>query len=1020
MKKLILIILIISSYFVLLAYEPFFVEDPAISPDGELITFVYMNDLWEVPYEGGVARRLTALQDRAYRPSYSPDGQWITFYSDRDGRPRFYRIPTIGGPSELITKEEFSFCDWFPDGNSVLGILGNPGEPASFIKYDFNGKRPLEITEVAESFASVSRDGKKIVFNRRGLPYRPAYQGSHNGDLWLYDISSSKFTRLTDTPLTERYPVFSMINPDRIYFAGSDSVNFQLYYIDNFDTTTKTQITNLTDWSARDISIARDNDRIVFEYFNEIWRYNPDNKTTEKVIIEIYEDNFPYPLEHNTFKNELTTAYISDDQNLLVFSHKFDLFAVPVKGGDVKQITFNQKGIEDIVIMDDNETIYFTSSVKGIPKLYKVNIKNPENIQLISWSENKYIQSLSKNKQGELVVRYDTDNERLLFSTIDLSNKISDVLPNEPLASMPLKALNSTKMIYTLLNRSNWNRTIRIRDIKSNTYSDIFFSTKYVGNLTLNETESHLFFNFGNDIHMVSLVNEKEIKENNWDKILKSQTTSQAKQIKADEINWDINFENFNIRRKELVSEPGFSYPLFATKDSTLFYIQNHNSNRILKKVNFDGSKREEVFNFRGNVSSHQLTTDQNFIYYILNNKLQKLNVKNKQTDLITFEYDYSFNRETLNKEIFEHVWGRFGHNFYDPEMHGQDWELIFETFSSYTNEIRDVSILQKIVDEMIGRVNASHTGYYPRSENSRTGLNRAYAGFVPDYSTRLPIGIRIKKIYHGSELAQKYNISENDIILEINEQPINAETEITPLFVNQLNKDISFRIQTSKGIVNATVKGISARDQFQLQYDDQVLNNYKLVQTKTEGRIGYLHIQGMNQPSLRKFEQDFLAVNVNTDGMIIDVRGNGGGNIHDDLVDIITRKQNAFTYSRYWSTEPRPTPHNIYQKPIVCLIDEDSFSDAEIFGVLFKDLNLGPVIGMPTSGSVIGTGSVSFMDGSSMRMPSSGWFRMNMENMELTGAKPDIYVPMLPEHIVKRDDPQLKKAIEVLLEMIK
>lgn len=1035
MKKFIISLIISYLIISLYSYEPFFMDDPAISPDGELICFVYQDNLWEVPFEGGVARRLTAGSDRIYRPAYSPDRQWIFFHSDRKGRANLFKIPAVGGNAQLVSKEEFLFCDWYPNeagifnSDNILGLMTNPGEENSFVRFTNNGLRPLEITEIAESFASVSNNGRYIVFNRRGYPYRMAYEGSHNGDLWLYDVKNKDFARLTETPLTERYPKFSRVNENRIYFLASNGNHFQLCYMEDFNDSTRVQLTNFTEWSPRDISIAHENDRIVFEFFNELWRWDPDKQVAEKVLIEILEDNLPIAYEINNLKNELTDFYISDNNELLVFTHKYDLFAVPVKGGNVKQLTFNQKGIENIVIMNDNETIYYSSHVKGMPKLFKVNINtavsnnNNEMNNIVKWSEDKYIQSLSKNKQGDLVIRFDKGNERLLFATINQSGKLTEIFPDESLASMPLKSDTYNKYIYTLLNRSNWNRTIRIKDAKSNSYRDIFYSTKYVGNLLLSDDETRLFFNIGSDIYTVNLISETDKKDNNWDNILKAGSTAGGTTKKSttslDNNDWDINLHNFNIRSKEIVSDGGFCYPLFATADSTLFYVQRINNNRFLKKVRFDGTKKEEVFNFRSDTSTHQVDKDKRNIYYVQNKNLQRLNINSKKTDLITFEYSYKYDINRLNEEIFKQVWAKFGHNFYDPEMHNQNWDELYNIFSEYAKDIYSPSVLRKVIDEMIGRVNASHTGFYPRREENDKSLNRVYAGFVPDYSERLPVGIRIKKIYHGSELYQNYSIRTHDIVLEINGNPIYANTEISPLFVNNIGGKISLRIQTPSGEVNANVKSLSFVEQRQLQYEDKVLNNYLKVQELTNGRIGYLHIQGMNQPSLRKFEQDFLALNVNTEAMIIDVRGNGGGNIHDQLVDIIKKSQYAYTYSRYFGIEPRPTPHNIYQKPIVCLIDEDSFSDAEIFGVLFKDLNFGKVIGMPTSGSVIGTGTVNFMDGSSMRMPSSGWFRMNMQNMEFNGAVPDIRVEMLPKHIINKQDPQLETAIEVLLSEI-
>jgi len=175
-----------------------------------------------------------------------------------------------------------------------------------------------------------------------------------------------------------------------------------------------------------------------------------------------------------------------------------------------------------------------------------------------------------------------------------------------------------------------------------------------------------------------------------------------------------------------------------------------------------------------------------------------------------------------------------------------------------------------------------------------------------------------------------------------------------------------------------------------------------------------------MDRESLARFKEDLFAKNYYTKALIIDVRGNGGGNIHDELIEILTKKQYAFTQSRYSDETPVAFPSNTYEKPIVLLIDEGSFSDAEIFPILFKHMKLGTIIGMPTSGSVIGTGSVSFMDGSSMRMPSNGWYTMDNTNMEGTGAKPDILIPHTIDDIIKDNDKQLARAIEELNKLIK
>jgi len=1013
-NKWIILCLLLAIITPILAYEPTNVSDPAVSPDGEYIAFEYLYDLWEVPFAGGVARRLTANQGQVSSPAYSPDGQWLYFTSNKEGSWKDYRMPRRGGSAELLTDDPFLFHCWFPDGKSLLISKGSPGVISSFMKFTIGEQRPTEIVAYSGTFASLSADATLIAFNTQGLPYRPAYQGSSKGDIWLYDIKKEAFSLLIDAEYSVRYPIFSTATPNRLYFVESDSERFQLFYIDNLNPATKTQITHLTNWSARKPSIARTNDRIAFEHFNQIYTYNPTTQQYQKLSIDILENNIPYPIIKNTFINELTNATISPNGELIVFSHKFDLFAVPVKGGDVKQITFDHKGIDNIAILPDNETIYFTSWVQGIVKLFRVNINNIGDIRLEQWSQDKYIQGIEPLANNQIVITYDKDDKRLQYAIIDKDKRITEPLPNETKITWLYKTQDGSRLIYPQYYHPTGVTTLNIKDTKTNYKESVFQTTDYINSMIMDKDEKIMFYSNWSSIYSVALTNEKHEKEDNWAKILQPKNSTKST-AQTNTSAWDITKDNFLLRRKQLPNTSQ-AYPLFATTDSTLFYL----SQQAIKSIKFDGTNEEEVFKFSSHPSIKHISADQSTLYYVLNSQLHKLNLKTKKTEQITFEYEYSYDTLKLNESIVEQVWGNFKHNFYDANMHNQDWAAIYNKFAPYAKNLLTIQDLRLTVEEMVGKLNASHTGFTARNENSLSSPAIAYLGLTFDYSSTPSKGIRIKNIYYGSELYQKYQVRERDLLLAINDVDITPNTSINPLLENKVDKIITLKIQTSSGIINAEVKGLAWAAQNQLRYEDRTRNRYQQVQTATNGKVGYLHIQGMNRTSLAKFEQDFLAINRNADVTIIDVRGNGGGRISGDLFDIINRTHRGYNTSRQFGPEPYLFPQNVYQKPVICLIDEDSYSDAEIFGTLFRDLNVGLVIGMPTSGSVIGTHEVKLMDGSSMRMPSSGWFRLNKENMELNGAKPDILVPSLPQHIVKNQDPQLDKAIEEALKLIK
>jgi C-terminal processing protease CtpA/Prc/Tol biopolymer transport system component len=982
-------------------------EDPTISPDGSTVAFVYQNNIWIVPFDGGVARRLTSTDTNMSRPSFSPCGKWIIYHSDFSGRRNLYRMPSHGGKADLVSNNEFIFLDWYDDGKSIL--VSNMLAPGQTIlsKYEIEGKRPVALVDFRGSNATISPDSRFVAFDKRGFRYRPAYTGSFSGELWLYDLRTQNFRLLSDTPYTDRHPLFSKVVKNRVYFVSSNSNRFQLAFIDDFDYTTKTWLTDFDDWNVGRMAIARENDRIVFEKFHQIWRYDPIKNVCEKIHIQIFEDNVPYPIERLSLDGHITSGAVSKSGDLLVFSHKYDLFATPLSQTDVRQITFDQKGVSDICIMDDNENIYFISRIKGIPQLFHVNIKKPTQINHVSWSEGKIIDKLIKGIHGQVMIIYAEGEERYLCAIIDKNHDITPILSDENLADRPILTKDGKRIIYATVDPMLRHNILKVKDLQTNTVSEVFFSTNAIYGLYLDPTETYLFLNDGASLDIVRLAFDKSEKTNPWDKVLGITTP-----IESATPAWDISLQTFNHRKRNLATS---AYPIFATTDSTLFFY----SNSKIKSIKFDGSNLEDVFNFRHSATIIHYSDDKSTLYYIQREKLHRLNLKTKRSEAINFKYDYVIDHSRLPTELFEHTWGIYKYSFYDYEMHGLDWDEIYDRFIPFVRQIYNLADLKKITDEMMGLLNASHTGLTINLENRISPAPRAHLGVVFDNTQILDRGIRLQQVYHDSELSSKHNIRAGDTIMEIDGTPITAYTSVDFLLRRKVGQDINLKIRTSSGVRNVKVKGLVWGDHAQLQYEDMVRNNHIKVTQASGSRIGYLHIQRMYQENLARFREDFLAKNFRTDAMIIDVRSNGGGRISHDLFDIIDRTHRAFSTSRPFTPGLMPIPAHVYAKPLVCLVDEDSFSNAEIFATLFRDLNVGLVIGMPSSGGVIGTNNVTLMDGSTLRLPWAGRFRYNMENMEGPGAQPDIVVPRLPHHIVNGEDPQLDRAIAELLKLI-
>lgn len=1016
MKKIILFISIIFTLN-LFAFEPHFMSDPAISPDGEEICFVYKSDLWVVSYSGGEAKRITDSEGSNWNPQYSPDGKSIAFNTNRDGWTAIYKLPSDGGKAIEISKEDLTLIEWFPNGKELLTDRDDPNRKGYFYRLKLNGFYE-RITGFANSYATISPDGKEIAFNRRGLPYREAYEGSHNGDLWLYNINEDKYKRLTLTPKTERYPKFSK-SGEMLYFAYSDGQVFQLCKANIDNLNDRKILTNFSKWSVRDIDLAKENDRIVFEKFDELWIYDPLSSKTHKLQIEIKQDVSDKSIIREDVKNKFDKFCISHDGKLLVFSYKFDLFAVPEAGDKVLQITHDQKGIRDIIVSNDNHTIIFVSYEKGKPQLFRVDVRDINNIEKIPWSDNKYIESIDY-AQNTLIVSYSQDDKYYRLAIGDSLGENVRPLVTDKVIFSGMEISEDKKYAFFIESIDEiWSNHLYCYDLKNHKQKIILSDENYLGRFALGKDGKTAFVTRDGEINRIDLIAKEDFfdKEDHWKEILMPEPSK--KKTNNKEIVTKIDFENISKRVKPIVNRSGYNYIVHVINDSSFYYVNNFNDEMILRKNNYLGKHDEKICKLPKKYQNMIYNEENKCFYVISEQKLFKIDPQKKKTEMIKNEFKYRYDQSKLDHDIFLRVWTEFGKGFYDPQMHNVNWEKLKRKYTEYLSYINEPQSLKAIIDEMIGEVNASHTGYYLPDDNHHKKYRTAYLGCEFDFDNYPKEGIRVSKVYNKSKLNKPHKINAGDILYSIDGKIIGKENKIISLLKDKIKEEISLVFKIDDDLKKVTIKGLDFYENYLLYYDDWVDERIEIVDKRSNGKIGYMHIRGMGWRSLQKFKQELYTKNLNKKALIIDVRNNGGGYTHDSLVEILTKKSYALSSSRIFGANIKKTPGRKIEVPMIVLINENSYSDAEIFPTLIQELNLGKVVGMPTSGSVIGTGFIRFMDGSGMRMPSHGWYTLDRKNMEGNGVIPDIKVEPTPKQIISDDDIQLKVAIEKLLKEI-
>ena len=371
--------------------------------------------------------------------------------------------------------------------------------------------------------------------------------------------------------------------------------------------------------------------------------------------------------------------------------------------------------------------------------------------------------------------------------------------------------------------------------------------------------------------------------------------------------------------------------------------------------------------------------------------------------------------------EMFGDAWRTMKYRFYDPKMHGHDWDAMKAKYEPLIAHVGDRQELLNVINEMIGELNASHTGAAPgggRGGGSAAAVSTGYLGVDLEADDRVG-RYRVSHVYEAGPADKDWvRVSVGDYLIAIDGKPVKTGDEYWALLNHRLNRkvEVTFNSKPSEdGAWKTRITPINQSAHNQLRYERWVKERRALTEKLSGGRVGYLHIQAMNQPSLRRFEKE-LRENRNKEALVIDQRWNGGGNIDQELLGILVQREYQIWQPR--GTEPNPRPFSGFFGPKVVLQNWRSGSNAEMFPAGFRALGLGKVIGTPTAGAVIGTGSYSLIDGSTVRTPGVGVFLAdrNRTNMENFGVPPDILVDHTPEDNLAGRDRQLETAVQELL----
>ena len=1065
MKKFILFFLLISISN-LFSNEARLLRYPNSSADK--IVFVYAGDLYLVDKTGGVARKITSFEGYEMFPRFSPDGKYIAFSGEYDGNREVYLMSVEGGnPVRLTYTSDIPnlpermgpdkiVMGWHPDGNRILFRSRHESFNAwigHLYLISKDGGMPEKLPLPRGGFASFSPDGQKLAYNRVFREYRTwkRYRGGQADEIWIYDFKTKKTEAITSNDAQDIIPMWYK---DKIYFLSDRDGRMNLY-VYNTKTKVEKKVTNFDKYDVKFPSLGKG--EITFENGGYIYLLDCETDKYQKVTIYIQDDFNTARSKIVNVKSFVTQYGISPDGKRALFTARGEIFTVPAEKGITKNLT-NSPGVHErnAVWSPDGKYIAFISDKTGETEIFIISQDGKgDQIQLtkdadtyrfeLKWSpdskkllcsdkkmrlyyvdiETKKTKQIFQSNRWE-IRDYDwsPDSKWIAFTTLEESG-FSTIylysLQSDKATKVTSEFFNSYSPVFDsegkylfFLSDRNFNPTLGAFE-RSFVYTDM---TKIYG-LTLSDKEKSPFLYEDDEVTV-----EKSSEEKSTDKSDKQDQKKDEKQSK------DIVIDLLRISERifELPVDAG-NYSSLTSVQGVLYYLKSSGNKSILKAFDFKKKKENEI----GQIDGYEISADGKKIIYKLGNDYYitdlSTSMKIGEGKLNLNDLTMTLNRRDEWKQIFYESWRQMRDFFYAPNMHGVDWEKVKKNYEELLPYVAHRADLTYIIGEMIGELNAGHSyvggGDLPKIESIPVGLLGAELKFDPksgyyiidkilpgrnwDESTRSPlteVGIDVK---------------EGDYLLEIDGVSLKGVKNPYELLVNKANKPVRIKTNSNPvedGSKEFIIKTISAENG--LRYYNWVENNRKKVEEATNGKVGYVHIPNMGIDGLNEFVKYFYP-QIRKEGLIVDVRYNGGGFVSQMIIERLRRVMTMAGIARN-SKVVTTYPSAVFLGPMVCLVNEFSASDGDIFPYQFKKNNLGPVIGKRSWGGVVGIrGTLPFVDGGYLNRPEFANFSVESEwILEGVGMEPDIVVDNDPALEFEGRDQQLEKALEIIKEEMK
>ena len=1030
--------------------RPLWLRTPSVSPDGSRIAFSHGGQIWVVPSTGGEARPVTSDQFYSHHPVWSPDGRSLAFASKRHGNDDVFVMPSEGGTVTRLTYHSGTDVPqaFSADGKEVLFTayrLGSPtadaldgakswGGPGQVYAVAATGGRARMVLPIPAESTRPAADGQRMLYEDRPSPeneWRKHHVSDAARDIWLFDPRDGSHRRLTDFRGEDRSPVWAPA-ADAFLWLSERSGSFNVWR-QPLAGGTPQQLTFHKDHPVRFLSSARDGS-LVYAWSGELWRLPAGAAQPQRVPVQIHQANLLSGASAVNLQGQGTELVVSPNGQEYALVARGEVFVVSAKTGQTRRITSTAAEERHVSFAPDGRSLIYASERNGQWDVMQARLRrdqdsgfsgaSPFDESVLVGGEADTFQPLLSPDGQRLAYRQD----RVTVRVMDLKTRQSvEVLDRGSVYSYEEDDLHFAWSPdgRWLVTRTGFEGTSEVelidalgraprRNLSRNGFTDekpqvsadgqvVLWQSDRVGLRTADSNAAQ------KDVYAAFLSREA------FEAFQTGAGPAAARQP-------DFS----GIERRTLRLTPFSTQPVFfrLTPDKKTLVLVAPDPTGVEVGYAIDLPSRLPRVLFQRPPGATAVYTTDTQVTSILALGAQGIDRYELSSGELAgstpFNPEMTRDAQAEIAAIFDHAWRLTKVKFYDSQLHGVDWDAVGQHHRRFLPYVRHWEELAEILSEMVGELNASHQGSHfsgvPASADATAALGLYY-----DDRWR-GAGVRVLEVLAGGPADHSGSVLQpGATILAIDGQPLTPETEPARLLNRKQGQPVLLSIRPAQGgnPVDETVTPISTMAESQLAYRRWVDKRRAMVDKLSNGRLGYLHIPGMDLKSYLQAYADLFGRHLKAEAVLVDVRYNGGGNLHDPLVVMLTGEPVAGLVTRD-GVRVTDIPVGRWTKPSALIANAASYSDGSVFPSMYQQLKIGTLLGE----RVPGTGTAVLWEQQIDRrlnygVPQLGFMGRDGRFYENHEIVPDLVVRQEPAAVAAGHDPQLERGVQTLLQQL-